>query len=132
MFIRLGDEAVCCYVILDGSAAIFDPREGLTSHHVRDVGPMTFIGEIALIHEGKRRTANIMAKTEVEALEIPRVVFLELMQDRSFRLFIEFLSTDRLMEDGTRFKREQLPYNLNTQLRGLKSSIRTIFKRENI
>jgi CRP-like cAMP-binding protein len=130
--IRLGDEAVCCYVILDGSAAVFDPREGLTSHHVRDVGPMTFIGEIALIHEGKKRTANIVAKTEVEALEIPRDVFLELMQDRSFRLFIEFLSTDRLMEDGTRFIREQSPYNLNTQLRGLKSSIRTIFKRQNI
>jgi hypothetical protein len=101
--IQLGDEAHSCYVILDGVAAVIDP---LASHHIRDVGPMTFIGEIALIHDDKRRTAQIVAETDVEALEIPLVVFQELMQDKSFRLFIEFLSTDRLMEDGSRGRKK--------------------------
>lgn len=116
--IRLGDEAHSCYVILEGVAAVIDP---LASHYIRDVGPLTFIGEIALIHNGKRRTANIVAETDVEALEIPQVVFQELMQDQSFRLFIEFLSTDRLMEDETRGRQKHASFNFSTLRKGKKN-----------
>jgi hypothetical protein len=104
IIIQLGDEAHSCYVILKGQASVTDP---IASHHIRDVGPLMFIGEIALIHDGKRRTAHIVAETDVEVLEIPFVVFQELMQDKSFKLFIEFLSTDRLMEDGFRVRNKQ-------------------------
>jgi CRP-like cAMP-binding protein len=63
------------------------------------------VGEIGLIHRGGLRTAEVAAATRVEAMEIPRDVFLELMNDQSFRLFISFLSTDRLMEDRVRDER---------------------------
>jgi CRP-like cAMP-binding protein len=72
---------------------------------MRDVGPLSLIGEIGLIHRGGLRTAEVVAATGVEALEVPRDVFLELMNDRSFRLLISFLSTDRLMEDRARDER---------------------------
>jgi hypothetical protein len=130
VIIQLGDEAASCYVIISGSAAVLNPREGLTSHHVRNVGPMTFIGEIALMHEGKRRTADIVARTKVEALEIPRDVFLELMRDKSFRLFIEFLTTDRLMEDGKRLIQDRSYNYSDTHLKWLKSSMQAIFNRK--
>ena len=42
------------------------------------------------------------AATGLVAMEIPREVFPALMDDRSFRLFINFLNTDRLMEDRVR------------------------------
>jgi CRP-like cAMP-binding protein len=58
-----------------------------------------------MIHRGGLRTAEVVAATGVEALEIPRDVFSELMDDRSFRLFVSFLSTDRLMEDRARDQR---------------------------
>jgi CRP-like cAMP-binding protein len=60
------------------------------------------IGEIALVHKNGRRTAQVVANTNVKTIEIPHTVFLELMGDNSFRLFIDFLSTDRLMEDRAR------------------------------
>ena len=107
--IQLGDEAKSCYILLDGFATVTGKSKRAVEQHIRDVGPLIFIGEIALIHEGGRRTADIVAITEVEVLEIPKIVFQELMQDRSFRLFIEFLSTDRLREDESRDKQEVSP-----------------------
>jgi CRP-like cAMP-binding protein len=103
--IGFGEEARSCFVLLEGRAVVRNPRgrPGLT--HMRDVGPLSFIGEIGLIHRGGLRTAEVVAATGVEAVEIPRDVFLELMNDRSFRLFISFLSTDRLMEDRARDER---------------------------
>ncbi len=116
--IRSGDEAESCYIILKGSATVTDQREDVVTQYIRDVGPLTFVGEIALIHEGGRRTADIEATTEVEALEIPRVVFRELMQDESFRLFIKFLSTDRLMEDGVRERQKLSSSGFPTSRKG--------------
>jgi hypothetical protein len=103
--IRFGDEAHSCFVLLEGRAVVRNPqgRPGLT--HIRDVGPKSLVGEIGLIHRGGLRTAEVAAATRVEAMEIPRDVFLELMNDQSFRLFISFLSTDRLMEDRVRDER---------------------------
>jgi CRP-like cAMP-binding protein len=116
--IRRGDSAESCYVILKGTAIVTDPGEGVASQYIRDVGPLIFIGEIALVHEGGRRTADIEAATVVEALDIPRDVFKELMQDESFRLFIEFLSTDRLMEDGVRERQKHSSYGISTFKKG--------------
>jgi CRP-like cAMP-binding protein len=102
--IRRGDDAMCCYVIVEGSAEVTETGVNAGRYHIRDVGPYILIGEIALVHENRKRTANVAAASTVEALEIPCAVFLELMQDESFKLFIEFLSTDRLLEDGTKAK----------------------------
>jgi len=103
--IRFGDEAGSCFVLLEGSAVVRNPRGRPGPAHIRDVGPLSFIGEIGLVHRGGLRTAEVVAATGVKAMEIPRDVFLELMNDRSFRLFISFLSTDRLMEDRVRDER---------------------------
>ncbi len=105
IIIRFGEEARSCFVLLEGRAVVRNPRgrPGLT--HMRDVGPLSLIGEIGLIHRGGLRTAEVVAATGVEAVEIPRDVFMELMNDRSFQLFISFLSTDRLMEDRARDER---------------------------
>jgi hypothetical protein len=81
---------------------VTDSNGDLVHHHIRDVGRYALIGEIALVHKNGRRTAHVVAKTYVKTIEIPHIVFLELMGDNSFRLFIDFLSTDRLMEDGAR------------------------------
>jgi len=62
-----------------------------------------------------------VAETDVEVLEIPQVVFQELMHDQSFRLFIEFLSTDRLMEDETRGRQKLASFNLSTLRKGKKN-----------
>lgn len=110
--IQLGDEARSCFVMLEGSATVYAGNEGVMVRQIRDIGPNSFIGEIALIHEGGRRTAEVVATAKVKALEIPKVVFEELLQDRSFRLFIEFLSTDRLMEDRSRNHREQSSFDV--------------------
>jgi CRP-like cAMP-binding protein len=100
--IQFGEKAACCYIILDGWAVVSDSSGDPVNHHIRDVGPYTMVGEIALVHKGGRRTAEVIARTSVETLEIPHAVFQELMNDDSFRLFIDFLSTDRLMEDKAR------------------------------
>ena len=104
--IQFGEKAMCFFVIVDGWAFVTDSTGDPVHHHIRDVGPYTLIGEIALLHKNGRRTAQVIAKTGVEALQIPRTVFFELMEDDSFRLFIDFLSTDRLMEDRSRARRK--------------------------
>jgi hypothetical protein len=100
--IQFGEKAVCFYIIVDGWAVVTDSSGDLVHHHIRDVGPYALIGEIALVHKNGRRTAQVVARTNVKTIEIPHTVFLELMGDNSFRLFIDFLSTDRLMEDRAR------------------------------
>lgn len=106
--IQFGEKAVCFFIILDGWALVTDSTGDPVHHHIRDVGPYTMIGEIALVHKYGRRTAQVIAKTIVETIEIPRTVFLELMEDDSFRLFIDFLSTDRLMEDRSRERKSTI------------------------
>ncbi len=112
--IRFGEKAQSCFILLRGSATVTAAGEGKMVQQIRDIGSSAVIGEIALIHESGRRTAEVVATSEVEALEIPKVVFLELLKDPSFRLFIEFLSTDRLMEDRSRNRREQSSFDVGT------------------
>jgi CRP-like cAMP-binding protein len=123
-----GDEAKSCFIILSGSASVTDSSDDVVYHHIRDVGPLTFIGEIALMHKGGRRTAHVVASNEVEALEIPREVFRELMQDHSFNLFIDFLSTDRLMEDTARERQEIASYNFVLLFKMLKNGSIHLFE----
>jgi hypothetical protein len=100
--VRFGEWADSCFIILEGSASVAFGTNTEEIHVVREVSPFTIIGEIALIHQGGTRTASVCASTDLRALEIPHEVFSELMGDSGFRLFIEFLSTDRLREDRAR------------------------------
>jgi CRP-like cAMP-binding protein len=105
--IQFGETAVSCYIIVGGWAVVCDAGGDLVHHRIRDVGPYTLIGEIALLHKSGHRTAKVVARTGVEIMEIPRAVFLELLEDKSFRMFIDFLTTDRLMEDRAREKQKR-------------------------
>lgn len=97
--ITAGGRASSCYIILKGTAAVVDRTPAAGPRHIRDAVPNMLVGEIALIHEKGLRTADVIAKTAVAALEIPRDVFLELMEDKRFLLFVGFLGTDRLREE---------------------------------
>ena len=120
VIIRAGDDAQSFFIILKGIAAVFGLQdEGIEASRIREVGPFSIIGEIALLHREGRRTASVLASSGVEALEVPEAVFSELMEDSSFRLFMKFLSTDRLMEDGARARWLARPHALLTSPKAL-------------
>jgi CRP-like cAMP-binding protein len=114
IIIRYGEKAESCFILLKGSAFVTISNDVAESQKVREIGSTAFIGEIALVHEGGHRTAEVVATSEVEALEIPNSVFQELLKDRSFRLFIQFLSIDRLLEDISRNHGDRSPVEMRS------------------
>jgi hypothetical protein len=101
-FVRFGERADSCFIILEGTASVTLGTNPEEMQVVREVNPFTIIGEIGLIHKGGIRTASVRASSDLKTLEIPHLVFSDLMEDSGFRLFVEFLSTDRLLEDRAR------------------------------
>ena len=77
VIIRQGDQDFNYYFILSGSVLIEvqqeDPQTGTKQHHGR-VGPGTSFGEIALLHESKRR-ATIVCKQDSQFLTIDKPDF---------------------------------------------------------
>jgi CRP-like cAMP-binding protein len=100
--VRFGERAGSCFILIGGTASVALGENPEEMQVVREVNPFTIIGEIGLIHQGGIRTASVRASTDLQTLEIPHLVFSELMRDSGFRLFVEFLCTDRLLEDRAR------------------------------
>ncbi|HET7716139.1 MAG TPA: cyclic nucleotide-binding domain-containing protein [Bauldia sp.] len=71
LIISEGDFGDAMYAIVDGEASVIlhDARGG--EHGVASVKPGDIVGEMALL-TGMRRLASVMAKTDVEALEIAK------------------------------------------------------------
>lgn len=79
VIIRQGDTGMKFYFIISGSVLIekeyMDPQTGVKhSTVVNEIGPGAFFGELALLHEGKRK-ATIICKQYSEFLTINREDF---------------------------------------------------------
>ena len=79
MLFEKGDRALSAFVIIDGTVEIFGDA-GKKPYGESPFGPGTLIGEAAMIVLSKR-PASARAVGEVEAMEIPRSVFLRLLEE---------------------------------------------------
>jgi CRP-like cAMP-binding protein len=93
--IREGDPGDAFYVIVDGRVAV--TRAG---DEIAELGPGSFLGEIALIDD-RPRTAGAVAAGHVKAIVIDRPAFLEMIERvGSARLGILETLTDRIRRDA--------------------------------
>ena len=89
-----GDVGRECFVLIDGEVDV-----NLNGHH-RTVGPTALVGEVALLTPGGRRTATVVAKTDVTVLAFNRAEFTQLIAAVpavAHRILRE--ATRRLVED---------------------------------
>jgi CRP-like cAMP-binding protein len=67
---RRGESAEECFVVVDGHADVF-----VDGARVASIGPGELIGEIALLAEGGRRSATVVAATDMSLLVLSRREF---------------------------------------------------------
>ncbi|MFH0824985.1 MAG: protein kinase, partial [Pseudomonadota bacterium] len=72
-FIKQGDEGDALYIIRQGTCEVVADREG-SSFQLGRLGSGDIVGEMALL-TGERRTANVIAETEMSLWEIARDAF---------------------------------------------------------
>lgn len=66
-----GEFGASMFAIVEGSATVtLHDADGL-AHTIADLGPREIVGEIAVM-TGQRRSATVVAKTDVIAIEIPK------------------------------------------------------------
>ena len=73
MLIERGQHGAGLYVILAGSI-IVEAAQGQT----RELGPGSYVGDLALRSRDGRRTARVRARTDVRAAAVPRSTFEDL------------------------------------------------------
>ena len=74
---RQGDEAVRVYLILAGTAGVYRER-GERRERIGEVAAGCCVGELALVR-GARRSATVLAQTELRVLEVDGARFLDLL-----------------------------------------------------
>jgi tryptophan 2,3-dioxygenase len=74
---RQGDEALLVYLILAGTAGVYRER-GERRESIGDVGAGCCVGALALVR-GARRSATVLAHTELRVLEVDGARFLDLL-----------------------------------------------------
>ncbi|MGD8457471.1 MAG: cyclic nucleotide-binding domain-containing protein [Anaerolineales bacterium] len=78
--IEIGDKSDSVFIIRNGWVKITIPEENEGEIVVNHLGPGEFVGELSLIDQ-KPRSASVIALSEVEALEISRKDFLEVLNE---------------------------------------------------
>ena len=73
MLIERGQHGSGLYVILAGSI-IVEAAQGRT----HELGPGSYVGDLALLSRDGRRTARVRARTDVRAAAVPRSTFEDL------------------------------------------------------
>ena len=77
---RQGEEADFFYIISEGEVEVSALNRDGDKVHLADLGSGQVIGEIALFAGGKR-TADVVAKTDVKAFRVNKGGYEELMKD---------------------------------------------------
>jgi small-conductance mechanosensitive channel len=80
VLVRQGDVGDSFFIIRRGSVEVMVDGGNGKRAHVADLGPPSFFGEIALM-TGEQRNATIVARTDVEVLEMDRDAFTRLFHD---------------------------------------------------
>jgi DHA3 family macrolide efflux protein-like MFS transporter len=95
--VKVGDESDSAFFVLDGRAVagIPDADGGATERSLSAMGPGDFFGEIAAI-TGSPRTANVVADSETELLEIPGATLQSLMDLPEMNALITSKLSERL------------------------------------
>lgn len=77
VIVKQGDPGVGFFLIVEGLVEV--TRDG---HHIRDMGPGEFFGEMALMEE-RIRTATVTAKARTRCLQLVRWDFRALLKQNS-------------------------------------------------
>ena len=80
--LKQGDAPVHCYLIKEGTVAIYLEEAGQPGKLIAEVGPGQLIGEMGLLDQ-KPRSATVVALTRCECLEIGPDLFKELVSGDS-------------------------------------------------
>lgn len=75
LIVREGSAGTTFFVIVDGKATVISQSAGRV---LTRFGPGDFFGELALL-DGGPRSASVIAETAVDALQLPRKAFRELV-----------------------------------------------------
>lgn len=80
VLVRQGDEGDSFFIIRRGSVEVVVEHNNGQRAHVADLRPPAFFGEIALM-TGEQRNATVIARTDVEVLEMDRDAFTRLFHN---------------------------------------------------
>lgn len=75
VIVKQGDPGIGFFLIVDGQVEV--SHDG---HHIRDMGPGEFFGELALLEE-RARTATVTAKARTRCLQLVRWDFRALLKE---------------------------------------------------
>ncbi|MDQ7850528.1 MAG: cyclic nucleotide-binding domain-containing protein [Armatimonadota bacterium] len=75
LIVRQGDPGIGFFLIVEGRVEV--SHDG---HHIRDMGPGEFFGELALLEE-RARTATVTARERTRCLQLVRWDFRALLQE---------------------------------------------------
>lgn len=81
ILVRQGAEAMRLYIIVEGYADVFVENEYHERARVAGLGPGTFFGEMGLM-TGERRTATVIAKTNMSTYRLDKESFRSLLVSR--------------------------------------------------
>ena len=98
VLIREGELAQACYFVIQGSGSVTQAGTKINSVHKGSV-----IGEISLLFGDSRRTASIVADTELLIVELSLNSFWKVLSSQlALGLALEKLATSRLLRDQMR------------------------------
>lgn len=100
-WINEGESATNCFFIIQGAARVFQSQK-----EIRRLATGDIIGEIALFSADTRRTASVIAETDVLAVSLDFETFWQtLTRHFAFGLSIERMARGRLEDDRQRARR---------------------------
>lgn len=91
VIVKDGDEANHFYMIASGSAKVTKNENG-TENIINLLEPEQFFGEIALLQEGTKRGANVIATSPLVLFSLTRLNFEEFLHTKEGRLIKKYLS----------------------------------------
>ena len=95
--LRQGDPGDSFYIIRSGNVLVVLEGGGATATSIAQLGPHEGFGEMALL-TGQRRSATVVAATEVEVWRLPKAAFEKLLEENlSLGFYFNRVLSQRLM-----------------------------------
>lgn len=83
---REGDDGDAWYVLFEGAADVVKESPFGAPRHLSSLSPASCFGEMAIL-DGSRRSATVIARTEVTVFRFPRLPFMDLLDEGSLAAY---------------------------------------------
>lgn len=127
---KIGSESHWLYILARGSVSINIPDDGNVLHEIAKLNEITFFGEMSLM-TGEKRSATVIASTNVECYRLTKSVFHEVIHKRPkiAEIVAEVLAKRRteLEEAKSHLTHEEKSAKLDNHKNDLLNKIRLFF-----